>query len=102
MLAGDQLHTMSDAAVGAAVEQVDAFARVSPSQKNRVVRTLKGERGIAEGRKSFGNINRYVLMATSSNFGNMLSMALASTVLPSCRCCRTRSCSTTSRTTCRN
>ena len=40
------------------------------------------ERGVIEGRKSFGNITKYVLMGTSSNFGNMLSMALASAVLP--------------------
>jgi Mg2+-importing ATPase len=40
------------------------------------------ERGVLEGRKSFGNITKYVLMGTSSNFGNTLSMALASAVLP--------------------
>jgi Mg2+-importing ATPase len=38
--------------------------------------------GVIEGRRSFGNITKYVLMGTSSNFGNMLSMALASAVLP--------------------
>jgi len=38
--------------------------------------------GIVEGRRSFGNIMKYVLMATSSNFGNMLSMAIASLFLP--------------------
>jgi Mg2+-importing ATPase len=38
--------------------------------------------GVVEGRRSFGNIMKYVLMATSSNFGNMLSMAAASLVLP--------------------
>ena len=30
--------------------------------------------GVLEGRRSFGNIMKYVLMGTSSNFGNMLSM----------------------------
>src|SRR5262249_11952258 len=40
------------------------------------------QRGVSEGRASFGNIAKYVLMATSSNFGNMLSMAVASAVLP--------------------
>jgi Mg2+-importing ATPase len=35
-----------------------------------------------EGRRSFGNIMKYVLMGTSSNFGNMLSMAAASLFLP--------------------
>jgi len=38
--------------------------------------------GVVEGRRSFGNIMKYVLMATSSNFGNMLSMAVASLFLP--------------------
>jgi len=38
--------------------------------------------GVVEGRRSFGNIMKYVLMGTSSNFGNMLSMAAASAVLP--------------------
>ena len=38
--------------------------------------------GIVEGRRSFGNIMKYVLMGTSSNFGNMVSMAIASLVLP--------------------
>jgi Mg2+-importing ATPase len=38
--------------------------------------------GILEGRKAFGNVMKYLLMGTSSNFGNMLSMAGASLFLP--------------------
>jgi P-type Mg2+ transporter len=38
--------------------------------------------GIDEGRRTFANILKYVRMGTSSNFGNMLSMALASLWLP--------------------
>ena len=38
--------------------------------------------GIAEGRRTYANITKYVRMGTSSNFGNMLSMALASLVVP--------------------
>jgi len=38
--------------------------------------------GIIEGRKSFGNVMKYLLMGTSSNFGNMFSMAAASMFLP--------------------
>jgi Mg2+-importing ATPase len=38
--------------------------------------------GITEGRKAFGNVMKYLLMGTSSNFGNMFSMAGASTFLP--------------------
>jgi Mg2+-importing ATPase len=38
--------------------------------------------GIQEGRKIFGNTVKYVLMGTSSNFGNMFSAAAASIFLP--------------------
>ncbi len=38
--------------------------------------------GVREGRRTFANILKYVRMGTSSNFGNMLSMALASIALP--------------------
>lgn len=38
--------------------------------------------GITEGRKAFGNVMKYLLMGTSSNFGNMFSMAVASVALP--------------------
>jgi P-type Mg2+ transporter len=129
---GDELDRLSDSALMVVVEQTDVFARVSPSQKNRLIRTLKRNhhvvgyigdgindapslhsadvgisvsngvdvakaaadvillekslaaiyRGVVEGRRSFGNITKYVLMGTSSNFGNMLSMAVAAAVLP--------------------
>ena len=39
-------------------------------------------RGIIEGRKAFSNVMKYLLMGTSSNFGNMFSMAGASLFLP--------------------
>jgi Mg2+-importing ATPase len=38
--------------------------------------------GIIEGRKTFNNTIKYILMATSSNFGNMFSAAGASFFLP--------------------
>ncbi|MGN6105905.1 MAG: magnesium-translocating P-type ATPase [Kofleriaceae bacterium] len=38
--------------------------------------------GILAGRRSFGNVLKYLLMGTSSNFGNMLSMAGAALFLP--------------------
>ena len=38
--------------------------------------------GILAGRRAFGNVMKYLLMGTSSNFGNMLSMAAASLLLP--------------------
>jgi Mg2+-importing ATPase len=39
-------------------------------------------RGVLEGRMAFGNVMKYLLMGTSSNFGNMVSMAAAALVLP--------------------
>jgi Mg2+-importing ATPase len=129
---GDELARMSDDALAAVVDQADIFARVTPSQKNRLIRALKRKghvvghigdgindapslhaadvgisvdngvdvakaaadiilldpslaavhHGVVEGRKSFGNITKYVIMGTSSNFGNMFSMAGASAFLP--------------------
>jgi Mg2+-importing ATPase len=39
-------------------------------------------RGIIEGRRAFGNVMKYLFMGTSSNFGNVLSMAAATLILP--------------------
>ncbi len=38
--------------------------------------------GVLAGRRAFGNVVKYLLMGTSSDFGNMLSMAAASMFLP--------------------
>src|SRR5512136_2061930 len=38
--------------------------------------------GVLEGRKTFGNTMKYIMMGVSSNFGNMFSVAGASLVLP--------------------
>ena len=38
--------------------------------------------GVLEGRRTFSNIMKYIMMGTSSNFGNMFSMAGASLFLP--------------------
>ncbi len=40
------------------------------------------EDGVLEGRRTFGNISKYIKMGSSSNFGNMCSMTGASLVLP--------------------
>jgi Mg2+-importing ATPase len=40
------------------------------------------EEGVMEGRRVFGNIIKYIKMAASSNFGNMLSVVGASAFLP--------------------
>ncbi|MBX9622029.1 MAG: magnesium-translocating P-type ATPase [Alphaproteobacteria bacterium] len=38
--------------------------------------------GVVEGRRTFGNIMKYVMMVTSSNLGNIISMAAASLFIP--------------------
>ena len=38
--------------------------------------------GVTEGRRCYANIMKYIIMSTSSNFGNMFSMAAASLFLP--------------------
>lgn len=38
--------------------------------------------GVCEGRRTFGNVTKYIMMGTSSNFGNMFSMAGGALFLP--------------------
>lgn len=40
------------------------------------------EEGIIEGRKTYANMNKYIKMTASSNFGNMFSVLAASALLP--------------------
>ncbi|MDI9614130.1 magnesium-translocating P-type ATPase [Methanothermobacter sp.] len=40
------------------------------------------ERGVLEGRRTFGNIMKYIKMTASSNFGNVFSVLVASAFLP--------------------
>ena len=132
LMLGEEIDRMSDPALAHAAERVHIFARVSPRQKNRIIRALQHRghvvgflgdgindapalhtadvgisvaaavdaakeaadiillerslrvlhNGIIEGRKAFGNVMKYLLMGTSSNFGNMFSMAGASLFLP--------------------
>jgi Mg2+-importing ATPase len=132
VLSGTDLQGLSDEALRVRVNTVDAYGRLTPDQKVRVVRALQaaGETvgflgdgvndapglriadvglsvdgatgvaraaadmillasdldvvadGVEEGRRPFGNILKYVRMGASSNFGNMLSMAVASLFLP--------------------
>jgi P-type Mg2+ transporter len=39
-------------------------------------------RGVEDGRRTFANTLKYITISTSANFGNMVSMALATPVLP--------------------
>ncbi len=131
-LTGPQIAAMDDAALRAGAVRTNLFCRVTPEQKNRVVRALQAAghvvgylgdgindapplhsadvgisvetavdvakqaadivmleadlqalcEGIRDGRRTVVNVNKYVLMATSSNFGNMVSMAAAAVFLP--------------------
>ncbi len=132
LLTGKEVEAMDDAALLKAVETCSLFAKLSPSQKQRVVRALQQnghtvgymgdgindapplhqadvgisvdsavdiaketadiillqkdlmvlEEGVIEGRRTFGNIIKYIKMAASGNFGNMVSVIAASLFLP--------------------
>jgi Mg2+-importing ATPase len=125
---GVDVAKMNDDALTRVVETANIFARVTPSQKDRIINALKSnghvvgflgdgindapsmrvsdvsisvenavdvakesadiillhkdltvlEQGVLEGRKTFGNTIKYILMGISSNFGNMFSAAGAS------------------------
>jgi P-type Mg2+ transporter len=60
--------------VDAAKDAADVILR------GRGLETL--HQGIRDGRHAFGNVMKYLLMGTSSDFGNMVSMAAASMFLP--------------------
>lgn len=132
MLTGEQIENMSEQQLVEAVKNVTVFSRLSPLQKEQIIRALHKnnhtvgylgdgindalalkaadvgisvdnaadiakesadiillqksltvlEDGVVEGRKTFGNILKYIKMGSSSNFGNMFSMTGASIFLP--------------------
>ncbi len=132
VLTGRDLEGVPDEELGAMLDEVTIFARVTPEQKSRVIRVARDHGldvgylgdgvndavalhdadvgisvdsatdvakdaadilllrkdlgllvdGVVEGRRVFANTIKYVLMATSSNFGNMFSAAGASLFLP--------------------
>jgi Mg2+-importing ATPase len=132
IIEGSEIASMDSDTLARAVEQANIFARVSPPQKERIIRALMKNNhvvgymgdgindapslraadigitvdnavdiakesadivllkkdlrvlrdGILEGRKTFGNTMKYIMMGTSSNFGNMISVAAASLFLP--------------------
>jgi len=132
MLTGEQIEKVSDEELTDMVKSVTVFSRLSPMQKERIIRALRRNNhivgylgdgindapalktadvgisvnnavdiakesadiillqkslmvladGVLEGRKTFGNILKYVKMGSSSNFGNMFSMIGASLFLP--------------------
>jgi P-type Mg2+ transporter len=132
VLSGVDIAGLSDDALSVQVQSVDAYGRLAPDQKSRIVKALQAKGavvgflgdgindapalkvadiglsvdgatgvaqaaadmillasdlevvadGVEEGRRTFANILKYVRMGASSNFGNMLSMAVASIALP--------------------
>ncbi len=64
--------------VESAVDVAKATADLVLTRKGLDVIT----RGIEEGRRTFANTLKYILTTTSANLGNMMSMAVASLVLP--------------------
>jgi len=131
-LDGSEVEAMTDQQLARALPGITIFARVTPEQKSRIVKTQRSlgtdvgfmgdgvndavalhaadvgisvdsatdvakdaadivlldkdlgvlAEGIVEGRRIFANTIKYVLMGTSSNFGNMFSAAGASLFLP--------------------
>ncbi|WP_285723978.1 magnesium-translocating P-type ATPase [Psychromicrobium xiongbiense] len=73
---------LRSADVGISVDTAVDIARESADiillQKDLMVL----EAGIQEGRRTFGNIIKYIKMTASSNFGNMFSVLVASALLP--------------------
>jgi len=73
---------LREADVGISVDTATDIAKESADiillEKNLMVL----EEGVVEGRVTFGNIIKYIKMTASSNFGNVLSMLVASLFLP--------------------
>lgn len=68
--------------VGISVDQAVDVARES-ADVVLLARDLDVLRdGVLEGRRTFDNTLKYILITTSANFGNMLSMAIATPLLP--------------------
>lgn len=73
---------LREADVGISVESAVDVAKESADVILLEKSLLVLEQGIVEGRRTFGNIIKYLKMATSSNFGNVLSVMGASALLP--------------------
>lgn len=132
ILLGEELEQMTDDDLKRRAENTSIFAKLSPTQKARIVRVLREdghtvgymgdgindaaamkaadvgisvdtavdiakesanvillekdlmilEEGILEGRRTYGNMMKYIKMSSSSNFGNIFSVLAASAFLP--------------------
>jgi Mg2+-importing ATPase len=73
---------LRDADVGLSVDTAADVVRESADVILTEKSLLVLADGVLKGRQVYGNIIKYIKMTASSNFGNVLSMVLASSVLP--------------------
>jgi Mg2+-importing ATPase len=73
---------LRDADVGISVDTAADIAKESADIILLEKSLLVLESGIVQGRRTFGNIIKYLKMTASSNFGNVFSVLVASTFLP--------------------
>jgi len=82
---GDGINDASalrDADVGISVDTAVDIAKESADIILLEKSLMILEEGVLEGRKTFGNIMKYIKMTASSNFGNVFSVLIASAFLP--------------------
>ncbi|MDR0931100.1 MAG: magnesium-translocating P-type ATPase, partial [Clostridiales bacterium] len=75
-------YAMKNSDVGISVDSAVDIAKESADIILLEKSLMVLEKGVVEGRKTFGNIMKYIKMTVSSNFGNMLSVLIASAFLP--------------------
>jgi len=73
---------MKEADVGISVDTAVDIAKESADLILLEKDLMVLERGVIEGRRTYGNIIKYIKMTASSNFGNMFSVLAASLFLP--------------------
>ena len=73
---------LKDADVGISVDTAVDIAKESADIILLEKSLMVLEEAVVEGRKTFANINKYIKMTASSNFGNVFSVLIASIFLP--------------------
>src|SRR5207237_9758675 len=73
---------LKDADVGISVDTAVDVAKESADIILLERSLMVLEEAVIEGRKTFANINKYIKMTASSNFGNVFSVLIASIFLP--------------------
>ncbi|WP_434777474.1 magnesium-translocating P-type ATPase [Neisseria sp. Ec49-e6-T10] len=73
---------LKDADVGISVDTATDIAKETADIILLEKSLMVLEQGVIKGRETFGNINKYLNMTASSNFGNVFSVLIASAFLP--------------------